>query len=113
MIDKKLHDFIAVLSKLKPDQFEALIDNLTDSAINDIGECVYNAIYTDLNLSHGKKVSLKRHIKKNCCVKKIKVIGSKKVPLSKRKKAIKQSARGLPLILASVIPFIASLFRKK
>jgi len=112
MIDQSLHDFIAVISKLKPNQFEALIDNLTDKAIDNIGECVYNAIYTDLNLPNRKKLALKRHIKKNCCVKRIKMISSKKIPLSKRKKALKQSGRGLPLILASVIPFIASLFKK-
>ena len=112
MIDKNFQEFIAVVSKMKPNQFEALIDNLTDKAIDNIGECVYNAIYTDLNLSKQKKVSLKRLIKKNCCVKKIKLISSKNIPLSKRKKALKQSGKGLPLILASVIPFIASLFKK-
>lgn len=112
MITKNSHNFISVISKLKPDQFEALIDNLSEKAINDIGECVYNAIYTDLHLSSKKKSYLKRHIKKNCCVKKIKTITTKTAPLSKRRMALKQSGKGLPLILASVIPFIASLFRR-
>jgi hypothetical protein len=38
---------------------------------------------------------------------------NKKLPLSKRRTALKQEGRGLPFLLASAIPFITSLFMRK
>jgi len=112
MIDKSFVNFASSTKNLKPHQFATLVDYLSDQAIDDIGECIFNVIHNHINLTSTKKSKLKRHIKSKCCVRRIKVIGDKKIPISKRRRAIKQEGKGLPLILASVIPFIASLFRK-
>lgn len=113
MIDKSFIDFASSTKHLRPHQFANLVDYLSDKAIDDIGECIFNVIHNHINLTSAKKSRLKIHIKTKCCVRRIKLIGNRRIPLSKRRNAIKQEGKGLPLILASVIPFIASLFRRK
>jgi len=113
MIDKSFIKFLKLVKQMKKDDFEHLIDYLDDRSIDHICECVYNVINTDLNIQRQKLFSLKQHIKKNMNSKRLKMISNKKVPLLKRRKAIKQEGRGLPFLLASVIPFLANLFMPK
>jgi len=76
---------------------------------NNICECVYNVIHTDLNLPKQKKNKLKNFIKANCSIHRINKIASKKENLFKRRKALKQEGKGLPMILATAIPFLIDL----
>lgn len=92
--------------------FAKFITKADDETINDLCECIYNVINTDLNFSSRKKTCLKNHIHKNCSKVRLKKIMDKKVALSKRRTAMKQEGRGLPFLLASVIPFLTSLFVK-
>lgn len=112
MINKSFIDFASSTKHLKPHQFSSIVNYLSDQAIDEIGECVFNIIENNIDIPAAKKYKLKSHIKKKCCVRRIRVIGNRKIPLSKRRRAIKQEGKGLPLLLASIIPFIASLFRK-
>lgn len=111
---KNIITLLKTLSKTKPDNISEILDFLTDGAIDNICECVFNVIYTDLKLKKGKKIKLKNHLKSNCSVHKLKTVASKKVPISKRRKALAQVGKGLPMILATAIPFLADLiFGKK
>ena len=113
MIDRNFLPLLKLCQRLKPGEFESLVDHLSDKSIDNICECVFNVVNTDLKLPKRKCATLKRHIKTKCNVKRIKLIGNKKSSVSKRRSAIKQEGRGIPLILASVIPFLTSLFAPK
>lgn len=112
MIDKSVLHLLKLVKKLKKDEFSYFIEHLNDKSIDNICECVYNVVNTDIKLTKKKRNQLKKHIKSNCCISRIKRISSKKIPVHKRRQALKQEGKGLPLILASVIPFVASLLGK-
>ena len=112
-INKDFVNFLKFTKSLKKGEFEHLIDYLSDNSIDHICECVYNVINTDLKMNVKKVRKLKTHIRKNMNSKRLKVIANKKIPLLKRRRSIKQEGRGLPLLLASVIPFLANLFMPK
>ena len=53
------------LQKMKPDVLSEIMQHLDDNSINDLCECVYNVIHTDLSLSPKVKQRLRNHLKKN------------------------------------------------
>lgn len=113
MIDPKFLKVLGILKRLKSADIGYFIEHLNDRCIDNICECVFNVINTDLRLSRVKKNQLKQHIKKNCCIKRIKSISNKNIPIFKCRQALKMEGKGLPLILASVIPFLTSLLARK
>lgn len=113
MIDRNFVSFLKLCQRLKANELESLVDHLSDKSIDSICECVFNVVNTDLKLPKQKCAKLKHHIKTKCNVKRIKLIGNKKNSVSKRRSAIKQEGKGLGMILASVIPFLTSLFAPK
>jgi len=113
MIRKDFVSFLKFVKTLKKGEFEHLVDQLNDSSIDCICECVYNIIHTDLNMNKRKLKKLKSHITNNMSSRRLKTIANKNIPLLKRRRALKQEGRGLPLLLASVIPFLANLFMPK
>lgn len=110
MIEKSTLSLLKLIKKLSRDDLNHIIEHLNDKSIDNLCECVYNVVNTDLKLSKCKRTRLKHHIKKNCCQNRIKLIMNKKVPLLKRRKALKMEGKGLPFILSAVIPFLTSLF---
>lgn len=109
---KKKFNLYQILNKLPKDAFQHLLQHLDDESINDICECVYNVIYTDLKLSKNKRDSLKQKLHKHCCVKNLKKISNKKLTVSKRRKALMQEGEGIGLILSAIIPLLTRLFMK-
>ena len=112
-VNRNFLHLLRVIKGLKKDEFETLIDYLNDKNIDHICECLYNVLNTDLRLKKTQVTKLKTHIKKNMNKKRLRVITNKKASLLKKRKALKQEGRGLPLLLASVIPFLANLFMPK
>jgi hypothetical protein len=111
---KKYLPLLNILKKLKPKDVSDLVEFLSDDAIDNICECVYNVIHTDLNLPSRKKSKLRNFIKSNCSIHRLNKITSKKEALFKRRKALQQEGKGLPMILATAIPFLVDLiFGKK
>ena len=110
---KKYLPLLEVLHKLNPTDVSNVMDFLNDDAIDNVCECVYNVLNTDINLSSKKKTQLKKFIKSNCSIHRLKKISKKTLSVSKRRKALKQEGKGLPLLLASVIPFLVNLFTGK
>ena len=103
---RKLIPLLKSLSKMKGDDVTHSVDCLSDETIDGICECVYNVIFTDLKLSPRKKSLLKKHIKKKCSVKRLKMIIDKSHPVSKRRALLKQEGSGLPLLLMTAVPFL-------
>jgi hypothetical protein len=101
------------LQKLKPPQLSEIIQHLDDNSIDNLCECVFNVIHTDLSLSPRVKQRLRKQLKLKCSHKNLKTIISKKVPVSKRRKALSQEGAGLGIILATVIPYIAKFLYDK
>jgi len=116
MTKKHTLSMIKIIQKLKPEQLDALLDNVSDNFVDELCECVYNVMHSEhvcAKLSKASRTKLKNHIKTRCDIGRIKKISNKKVSLSKRRKLLKQEGSGLGLILASVIPFLTSLFSPK
>lgn len=113
MISKNTLSYIKILNKLSKDEFQCLVECIKDQYVDELCECVFNVVYHDLKIPRKKLKNLKRHIKTNCSVRNIKKITDKNVAISKRRRAMKMEGKGLPLILASVIPFLTSLFTRK
>ena len=107
---KKNKNILKLLQFLQKNNSTHVIDFLNDEAIDCICETVYNVLYTDLKLNSKKKAHLKKFLKNNCSTHRLKKIASKKVPISKRRKALKMEGRGLGTILSAAIPFLAKLF---
>lgn len=112
MIDKSFINMLKVIKSMKKGDFEKLVDFLNDESIDHICECVFNIINTDLKMTKKKLSCLKRHVHRNCSVKRLQTISNKNIPILKRRQAIKQEGKGLPMLLASVIPFLADIFLK-
>jgi hypothetical protein len=98
---------------MKPEDLNIILDVLPDDATEIICECVYNVLHTDIKLSAKKKSHLKKFIKSNCSIHRLEKISKKSNPISKRKKALKQEGKGLPMLLAAAIPFLIDLFTGK
>lgn len=100
--------FLTTLKGLKSDQRNALMSYLNDDAIDDLCECVYNVLYTDLGMSKKTQNNLKKHIKKNCCKKSLRTITDRNVSILKRKKALEQEGGNIFMLIARALPFIAN-----
>lgn len=110
---KSFLPLLKVMKKLGGDEINSLLEHLNDESIDNVCECVYNVVNTDLKLSKAKRLKLKNHIKKNCRLANIKKISNRKIPIFKRRKALQMEGRGLPMLIASVVPFLISLFTRK
>ena len=107
----KLIPLLKTLSKMNKNDLIHSINCLNDDTIDGICECVYNVIFTDLNLTQRKKTTLKKHLKKSCCIKKIKQITNKTNPVFKRRELLKQQGSGLPMLLMTAVPFLIDLVK--
>ena len=112
MISQATIKILKQVKKMSGKDFASFIKNAEDHVIDDLCECVFNVINTDLKFKKKKKTCLKKHIHSNCSKVRLKKIMNKKIPLSKRRIALQQEGRGLPFLLASAIPFLTSLFTK-
>ena len=102
------------LSKIKPEVLKDVLNHLDDNAVDDVCECVYNVIHTDLNLPARVKKRLRQKLKTKCSRKNLAIITSKKNAVSKRKKALAQEGSGIGIILGTVLPLLAQwLFNRK
>ncbi len=106
---EKFIPLLKILKNMKGQDSINILDFLSDEAVENVCECVYNSIHTDLQLAKKKKLKLKTFLKHNCSVHNLKKIVSKKVPLSKRRKYLKMEGKGLPMILAAALPFLINL----
>jgi hypothetical protein len=107
---KNFIPLLEVLRKMKSNEIPKIMDYLDDNSVNSICECYYNIIHTNFNISKRKKNKLRNHTKTNCSMHRLKTICNKSSPVFKRRKALKQEGKGLPLILAAAIPLLTSLF---
>lgn len=113
MVNAQTVKILKKIKKMKEKDFSKFIKTADDEMINDLCECVFNVINTDLKFSKGKKTCLKKHIHEKCSKVRLRRIMTRKIPLSKRRTAMKQEGRGLPFLLAAAIPFLTSLFTKQ
>lgn len=96
------------ITKIPDNLKHHIIKHLDDDSIDDICECLYNVVFTDMNLSKQKKQFLRQHIKKT--MPNIKQMTNKNVSVSKRRQALSQHGNGIGLILSAILPFLAKLF---
>jgi L-lactate utilization protein LutC len=107
---KDKHKLYECIVKVPDNLKTHIIKHLDDKGIDDICECLYNVIFTDMNLSKKKKTLLKKHIRNFPNIKKI---TNANISVSKRRAALSQSGSGIGLILSTVLPLLTSLFSRK
>jgi hypothetical protein len=106
---KEKHKLYECIVKVPDNLRTHIIKHLDDKGINDICECLYNVIFTDLNLSKKKKAILKKHIRN---FPHIKQVTNANIAVSKRRAALTQNGSGLGLILSAVLPLLTNLFTR-
>lgn len=104
-------DILTIIKKLKACDRSKIINYLKSDVIDFLCECTHNVLYTDLGLKN--KSQLKKKIKSQCSVHRLKKIASKNTPIEKKIKALKQEGKGIGLILSAAIPFLLNLFKPK
>jgi hypothetical protein len=108
--DKKQYlGLLEVLKKIKAEDRAKIIPYLKPGAVDFIGECTHNVLFTDLGLKN--KSHLKKCLKSQCNVKRLITISKKNTPLDKKIAALKQEGKGIGLIASVALPFLLSLFQ--
>ena len=104
-------DLLEVLKKIKAEDRAKIVPYLKTEAIEFIGECTHNVLFTDLGLKN--KSHLKKCLKSQCNVKRLKSISNKNTPLDKKIAVLKQEGKGIGLILSTALPFLLNLIKGK
>lgn len=103
--------FLKILLRLHPHERACLIGHLNDSSINQIGHLVFNSLWTDLGIPAKKAKNLAGRLKAHR--RDLEFISNPENSINdRRKKVQKQSASGLGILLASVVPALISLLAK-
>ena len=108
---KKYLSLLKIIKKLKPDERSEVVSHLKDDAIEFICECVHNVLYTDLGIKNRTKI--RKQIKNNCSIHRLKVISSKSKSQLVKVKALQQEGKGIGFVLSAALPFLIDLFAKK
>ncbi len=110
--EKKVYlNLLKVFKKLKADQRSHIIPYLKNDAIEFLCECFHNVLYTDIGIKNKSKI--KKKLKTQCSVHRLKTIANKTKPLTAKINALKQEGSGIGLILSAAIPFLMNLFGGK
>jgi len=82
----KYYKLLKAIKDINDKDRNLIIQHLDDQAIDDVCECVFNVIYTDLDLSKQTQNKIRHFIRNNCSKNRLKLICNKQAPISKRKK---------------------------
>ena len=107
---KKYLNLIRVLKKLKAEERSHIIPYLKTDVVEFICECVHNVLYTDIGIKN--KSNIKKKIKSQCSIHRLKTIANKAKPFEAKVNALKQEGAGVGLILSAAIPFLKRLFKE-
>ena len=105
---KKYLTLLKIIKKLKPEERSEVVTYLKDDAVEFLCECVHNVLYTDLGIKNKNKI--KKQIKNNCSIHRLKAISTKAKSLDVKRKALKQEGKGLGFITSAVLPFLVDFF---
>ncbi len=108
---KKYLKLIQVLKKLRAEERSHIIPYLKTDVVEFICECVHNVLYTDIGIKN--KSQIRKKLKSQCSVHRLKTIASKSKPFEAKVNALKQEGAGIGLILSAAIPFLMNLFGGK
>jgi hypothetical protein len=108
-INKKTFPLIDSLCKLNDSEQQSVIKYLNKEGREAIYECVANCIY-GTSISKLKRTELKEKLGSKKKV--YKYLARAANNPARKRKLLSQTGGGLPLILATVLPFLATLFTK-
>ena len=107
---KKYLNLIKVLKKLKSEERSHIVPYLKPDVVEFLCECVHNVLYTDIGIKNKSKI--KKKLKSQCSVHRLKIIANKTKPFEAKVNALKQEGAGIGLILSAALPFLMNLFGK-
>jgi hypothetical protein len=103
-------ELLRILKKLNATDRANLVPYLKPEAVKFLCECFHNVLYTDLKIPN--KLSLKKKLKSDCSIHRLKLIASKSRTHKSKVRALKQEGAGIGLILSAALPFLTSLFHR-
>jgi hypothetical protein len=103
-------NLLRILKKLRNEDRSKLIPYLKPEAVEFLCECFHNVLFTDLKVRN--KSGIKKKLKSNCSVHRLKLIASKSKPHQAKVRALQQEGAGIGLILSAALPFLTSLFSR-
>lgn len=108
---KKYVQLLTILKKLKASCRGEIISHLGEDAVNFLSECISQTIDQTSFLNNRQQNKIKKLFKdsKND----IRALANPTLSQTKKKKYLTKHGAGIGTILATVLPFIASLFIKK
>jgi hypothetical protein len=110
IINKKTLDFLHGLCCMNEEQRGALLDHLTDDGVDLISQCMLNCVYNrciggSQQAELCEKLGNKKHI--------FEYLARDTNSRVKKRKLLKQTGAGLPLVLSTVIPLLTDLLATK
>jgi len=108
---RKYLPLLKIIVKLRPEARAHLVPYLKPDAVEFLCECFHNVLYTDIGIKN--KAKLRKCLKANCSVSRLKTISTKSRPIEAKIRSLKQEGKGLGLILSAAIPFLMNLFSRK
>ena len=113
MLSKQKIQLFDALKDVKKEKLVHVLKHIDEKGIEHICECVFNTIFTDLNLPKPKRSSIRQKFKTKSGLRNLNIITNKNKDFNRKKKAILQEGQGIGLILATVAPLLAQLFARK
>lgn len=104
--------FMRTLSRLTPEELKDLFSRLSPASIDDLGEIIFNSLYSDFGLEEKQVKKIKKALLSS--EKDLRYIADSANPNQlRRKRLIRQGGQGLPILLTTLLPAIASLISSK
>jgi hypothetical protein len=110
-LSKSKYQFYDALKEIPKEKVVHVLKHIDEKGIESICECVFNTIYTDLELSRPKQNVLRRAFSKK--KKSVSILADKNNNFFKKKKAVVQVGSGIGVLLATVAPLLLQLLTRK
>ena len=98
--------FLQALSRMSDAERVSALEFINDDGLAVLQQCIYNCIYNQ-NIPKKRRAEIRRSLGKEG--KKYEYLATDSKNLLKRRRLLKQTGAGLPIILTTVLPLLASL----
>ena len=107
---KKAQAVLSAFHKKDEKQAKNLLPFLTDSAIDTLGECFYNSLYSPLNFSKANRKKLQTLYKPRMKV--VKKIAHPSTPVAYKRKQLQKGSGLITALASALIPAIIALVKR-
>ena len=109
-LDKRIK-LIKALKRLTDEERSIVLNFFDYKGVNEICEIARNVLFNETTVRKNNREKLRQHLIPNKSS--YEYLSHKKNPAKKRKNILVQEGKGIGLILASALPFLINLFKKR